>query len=61
MRALIGMGAALGGATRSPLTAVVFPFELTGDQRLLIEERMAQRILHLRQRLAVHGMNSGVD
>jgi CIC family chloride channel protein len=33
---LIGMGAALGGATRAPITAVVILFELTGEYTIIL-------------------------
>jgi CIC family chloride channel protein len=33
---LIGMGAALGGATRAPITAVVILFELTGEYSIIL-------------------------
>ncbi len=33
---LIGMGAALGGATRAPITAVVILFELTGQYSIIL-------------------------
>jgi CIC family chloride channel protein len=33
---LIGMGAALGGATRAPITAVVILFELTGEYSIVV-------------------------
>src|SRR5205085_8004848 len=34
--ALIGMGAMVGGTMRSPLTAIVFAFELTHDVNVLL-------------------------
>ncbi len=33
---LIGMGAALGGATRAPITAIVILFELTGEYSIIL-------------------------
>ena len=33
---LIGMGAALGAATRAPITAVVILFELTGEYSIIL-------------------------
>ena len=33
---LIGMGAALGGATRAPITAVIILFELTGEYSIIL-------------------------
>jgi H+/Cl- antiporter ClcA/CBS domain-containing protein len=44
--ALIGMGAALGGTTNSPLTGVVFPLELTHDFNSLIPLIIAVTIAH---------------
>lgn len=45
--ALIGMSAALGGVTRSPFTAIVFAFELTGDQHSLLALLVAATCAHL--------------
>ena len=33
---LIGMGAALGGATGAPITAVIILFELTGEYSIIL-------------------------
>ncbi|WP_433680347.1 chloride channel protein [Nocardia sp. CA-119907] len=33
---LVGMAAALGGATRAPITAVIILFELTGEYRIIL-------------------------
>jgi H+/Cl- antiporter ClcA len=44
--ALIGMGAAMGGTMRSPLTGVVFPLELTHDFNSLIPLLIAVVIAH---------------
>jgi chloride channel protein, CIC family len=45
--ALVGMGATLGGVTRSPLTAIVFSFELTHDQNSLLALLVAATLAHL--------------
>jgi CIC family chloride channel protein len=45
--ALIGMSAALGGVTRSPFTAIIFAFELTGDQNSLLALLIAATTSHL--------------
>ncbi|MFZ0834072.1 MAG: chloride channel protein [Mycobacterium sp.] len=48
---LIGMGAALGGATRAPITAVIILFELTGEYSIILPLMaavvMASGIAHL--------------
>jgi chloride channel protein, CIC family len=44
---LVGMGATLGGVTRSPLTAIVFSFELTHDQNSLLALLVAATLAHL--------------
>ncbi len=45
--ALIGMAGALGGVTRSPLTAIVFTFELTHDNNSLVALLVAATVSHL--------------
>ncbi|MGH9103225.1 MAG: chloride channel protein [Acidimicrobiales bacterium] len=45
--ALIGMAGGLGGVTRSPFTAIVFAFELTGDQGSLLALLIAACLSHL--------------
>ncbi len=44
---LLGLAAAMGGVTRSPLTAVVFAFELTHDQNSLLALLIAATVAHL--------------
>jgi CBS domain-containing protein len=44
--ALVGMGAAMGGTMRSPLTGVVFPLELTHDFDALVPLLIAVVIAH---------------
>src|SRR5438132_2874181 len=44
---VLGMAAVLAGVTRSPLTAVVFSFELTNDVKLLLPLLVASTIAHL--------------
>lgn len=41
---LIGMGAALGGATRAPITAVIILFELTGQYSIILPLMVAVAI-----------------
>lgn len=41
---LIGMGAALGGATRAPITAVIILFELTGQYAIILPLMVAVAI-----------------
>lgn len=41
---LIGMGAALGGATRAPITAVIILFELTGQYSIILPLMLAVAI-----------------
>jgi len=43
---LISMGAILGGTMRSPLTGVIFAFELTHDQNVLLPLLVASMIAH---------------
>ncbi len=45
--ALIGLAGALGGVTRSPFTAIVFAFELTYDQHILLALLIAATLAHL--------------
>lgn len=45
--ALIGMAGSLGGVTRSPFTAIVFAFELTHDQNILLALLVAATCAHL--------------
>ncbi len=45
--ALIGMAGALGGVTRSPFTAIVFAFELTHDQNVLLALLVVATVAHL--------------
>ena len=45
--ALIGLGAALAGVTRSPFTAIVFAFELTHDVNSLLALLVAATTAHL--------------
>ncbi len=45
--ALIGMAGALAGVTRSPFTAIVFCFELTHDQNILLALLVATTIAHI--------------
>lgn len=45
--ALIGLAGALGGVTRSPFTAIVFAFELTFDQHILLALLIAATLAHL--------------
>jgi CBS domain-containing protein len=45
--ALLGMGATLAGVTRSPLTAILFAFELTHDVDMLLPLLLACTIAHL--------------
>ncbi|MGH2753862.1 MAG: chloride channel protein, partial [Actinomycetota bacterium] len=45
--ALLGMGATLAGVTRSPLTAIVFAFELTHDVEMLLPLLLACTLAHL--------------
>ena len=47
MWSLLGLAAAMGGVTRSPLTAVVFAFELTHDQNSLLVLLVAATVAHL--------------
>ena len=45
--ALIGMAGSLGGVTRSPFTAIVFAFELTHDENILLALLVAATVAHL--------------
>jgi CIC family chloride channel protein len=45
--ALVGLAAALGGVTRSPFTAIIFAFELTYDQNILLALLVAVTLAHL--------------
>jgi CIC family chloride channel protein len=45
--ALIGMSGSLGGVTRSPFTAIVFAFELTHDENILLALLVAATVAHL--------------
>ncbi|MHB1209630.1 MAG: chloride channel protein [Acidimicrobiales bacterium] len=45
--ALIGLAGALGGVTRSPFTAIIFAFELTYDQHILLALLVAATLAHL--------------
>ncbi len=45
--ALIGLAGALGGVTRSPFTAIVFAFELTYDQHILLALLVTATLAHL--------------
>lgn len=45
--ALLGMGATLAGVTRSPLTAIMFAFELTYDTNMLLPLLLASTLAHL--------------
>ncbi len=45
--ALVGLAGALGGVTRSPFTAIVFAFELTYDQHILLALLIAATLAHL--------------
>jgi chloride channel protein, CIC family len=45
--ALVGMAGSLGGVTRSPFTAIVFAFELTHDQNILLALLVAATCAHL--------------
>lgn len=45
--ALLGMGATLAGVTRSPLTAIMFAFELTYDTNMLLPLLLACTLAHL--------------
>jgi CIC family chloride channel protein len=45
--ALIGMAGSLAGVTRSPFTAIVFAFELTYDEHVLLALLVAATIAHL--------------
>jgi CIC family chloride channel protein len=45
--ALIGMSGSLAGVTRSPFTAIVFAFELTHDENLLLALLVAATVAHL--------------
>ncbi|MBK5229240.1 MAG: chloride channel protein [Actinobacteria bacterium] len=45
--ALLGMGATLAGVTRSPLTAIIFAFELTYDTNMLLPLLLAATVAHL--------------
>ncbi len=44
--ALIGMGATLAGAMRSPFTSIVFAFELTHDTAALLPLLLACTVAH---------------
>lgn len=44
---LISMGAILGGTMRSPFTGIIFAFELTHDQNVLLPLLVASVIAHL--------------
>ncbi|MEV6558245.1 chloride channel protein [Nocardia sp. NPDC051756] len=48
---LIGMGAALGGATRAPITAVIILFELTGEYTIILPLMAAVAMADLSSRL----------
>jgi H+/Cl- antiporter ClcA/CBS domain-containing protein len=45
--ALIGLAGAMSGVTRSPLTAIIFAFELTHDQNSLLALLVAATVSHL--------------
>lgn len=45
--ALIGLAGALGGVTRSPFTAIIFAFELTYDQHILLALLVTATLAHL--------------
>jgi len=45
--ALVGLAGALAGVTRSPFTAIIFAFELTYDQHILLPLLVAATIAHL--------------
>ena len=45
--ALLGLAAAIGGVTRSPFTAIVFAFELTHDQNVLLALLVTATVAHL--------------
>jgi CBS domain-containing protein len=45
--ALVGLAGALGGVTRSPFTAIIFAFELTYDQHILLALLVAVTLAHL--------------
>ncbi|HEY5266323.1 MAG TPA: chloride channel protein [Acidimicrobiales bacterium] len=45
--ALVGLAGALAGVTRSPFTAIIFAFELTYDQRILLPLLVAATLAHL--------------
>ncbi|HUZ42299.1 MAG TPA: CBS domain-containing protein, partial [Acidimicrobiales bacterium] len=45
--ALVGLAGALAGVTRSPFTAIIFAFELTYDQHILLPLLVASTIAHL--------------
>jgi CBS domain-containing protein len=45
--ALLGLAAAIGGATRSPFTAIIFAFELTHDQNSLLALLVAATVAYL--------------
>ncbi|MGH9169448.1 MAG: chloride channel protein [Acidimicrobiales bacterium] len=45
--ALIGMSGSLAGVTRSPFTAIIFAFELTHDENILLALLVAATIAHL--------------
>lgn len=45
--ALVGLAGALGGVPRSPFTAIIFAFELTYDQHILLALLIAVTLAHL--------------
>jgi H+/Cl- antiporter ClcA len=45
--ALVGLAGALGGVTQSPFTAIIFAFELTCDQHILLALLVAATLAHL--------------
>jgi CIC family chloride channel protein len=45
--ALVGLAGALGGVTRSPFTAIIFAFELTYDQHILLALLVTVTLAHL--------------
>jgi CBS domain-containing protein len=45
--ALVGLAGALGGVTRSPFTAIIFAFELTYDDHVLLALLVAATLAHL--------------
>ena len=51
--ALLGLAAAIGGVTRSPFTAIVFGFELTHDQNVLLALLVTATVAHLVSVLAL--------